>query len=356
MVAAATSLSPGFLTTASCALAAMLVTASHAQGASASPSLAFSSVPISNRSAECSAAISTSNDPLAVRFGCNPYGSHRRARGRGTASSCSSSGTSRKKRSESLLLRLMVPLSSSMSSYSSEDVFEAFGAFRDGMQVRGGATNFPGGGGGGREGKGGDNIIRRSATAGGVQEDGPFVLEGVKNIRDLGSIPNSGIVKGRVFRTGHLSDATAADTATLMDVTGLRTLVSDYCNGSYLGGGGAGVGGSLVHVLVLFHANVKVHVNINVQGHCQCQRQCQRNVNTHTNAKVNANVGETINIGADVDGCVRVDVGIGADVDTDVDLVVDAAVCHLQTQCRLFRSSFWWLLSSLCVSRGRLAL
>lgn len=65
-----------------------------------------------------------------------------------------------------------------------------------------------------------------------VQGDGPFVLEGVKNIRDLGSIDGSGIVKGRVFRTGHLSQATEADAATLREVTGLRTLVS--CGGGYL--------------------------------------------------------------------------------------------------------------------------
>lgn len=53
----------------------------------------------------------------------------------------------------------------------------------------------------------------------------PFVLEGVKNIRDLGSIAGSGIVKGRVFRTGHLSDATEADAITLRDDTCLRTMV-----------------------------------------------------------------------------------------------------------------------------------
>lgn len=64
-----------------------------------------------------------------------------------------------------------------------------------------------------------------------VQRDGPFVLEGVKNIRDLGSIDGSGIVKGRVFRTGHLSQATEADAAMLREITGLRTLVS--CGGGY---------------------------------------------------------------------------------------------------------------------------
>ena len=53
----------------------------------------------------------------------------------------------------------------------------------------------------------------------------PLVLEGVKNIRDLGSIAGSGIQRGRVFRTGHLSDATESDAAALRDVTGLRTMV-----------------------------------------------------------------------------------------------------------------------------------
>ncbi|CAN0164739.1 unnamed protein product, partial [Laminaria digitata] len=66
--------------------------------------------------------------------------------------------------------------------------------------------------------------LRCSSTAG-VQEEGPFVLEQVKNIRDLGSVEGSGIVRGRVFRTGHLSDATKADATALRDVTGLRTLV-----------------------------------------------------------------------------------------------------------------------------------
>ena len=59
----------------------------------------------------------------------------------------------------------------------------------------------------------------------GVQGEGPFVLEQVKNIRDLGSVGGSGIAKGRIFRTGHLSDATKADATALRDVTGLRTLV-----------------------------------------------------------------------------------------------------------------------------------
>lgn len=63
-----------------------------------------------------------------------------------------------------------------------------------------------------------------SSTAG-VQEEGPFILEQVKNIRDLGSVGGSGIAKGRIFRTGHLSDATKADAMALRDVRGLRTLV-----------------------------------------------------------------------------------------------------------------------------------
>lgn len=70
-----------------------------------------------------------------------------------------------------------------------------------------------------------------SATTAELQGDGSLVLEGVKNIRDLGSIEGFGIVKGRIFRTGHLSQATEADAATLREVTGLRTLVS--CGGRY---------------------------------------------------------------------------------------------------------------------------
>lgn len=82
-------------------------------------------------------------------------------------------------------------------------------------------ANSRGGGSGGR----GSSSIRCSSAAG-AQEEGAFVLEGVKNIRDLGCIGGSGIAEGRIFRTGHLSDATEADVALLRDVTGLRTLVS----------------------------------------------------------------------------------------------------------------------------------
>lgn len=78
---------------------------------------------------------------------------------------------------------------------------------------------------GGRQGA--VSELRCSSTAG-VQEEGPFVLEQVKNIRDLGSVGGSGIARGRVFRTGHLSDATKADATALRDVTGLRTLVRNF--------------------------------------------------------------------------------------------------------------------------------
>lgn len=57
------------------------------------------------------------------------------------------------------------------------------------------------------------------------QADGPLALERVKNIRDLATVKGSGIIKGRVFRTGYLSEATKADADRLRDVTGLRTMV-----------------------------------------------------------------------------------------------------------------------------------
>lgn len=95
-----------------------------------------------------------------------------------------------------------------------------------------------GGGGGGRSSSGGrgrggggtpPDTTKRSATAAATdvfKEDEPYVLEGVKNIRDLSSIEGYGIAPGRVFRTGHLSAATERDAKTLRDSTGLRTLVS----------------------------------------------------------------------------------------------------------------------------------
>lgn len=58
-----------------------------------------------------------------------------------------------------------------------------------------------------------------------MEEDSALIFERVKNIRDLASVPGSGIRKGRVFRTGYLSDATESDAATLREVTCLRTLV-----------------------------------------------------------------------------------------------------------------------------------
>lgn len=58
-----------------------------------------------------------------------------------------------------------------------------------------------------------------------MEEDSGLIFERVKNIRDLASVPGSEIRKGRVFRTGYLSDATESDAATLREVTCLRTLV-----------------------------------------------------------------------------------------------------------------------------------
>ena len=92
-----------------------------------------------------------------------------------------------------------------------------------------GSSSDGGSGDGGRSsirgGRQGAVSEQRCSSTAGVQEEGPFVLEQVKNIRDLGSVVGSGIAKGRVFRTGYLSDATKADAAALRDVTGLRTLV-----------------------------------------------------------------------------------------------------------------------------------
>ncbi|CAM9730061.1 unnamed protein product [Ectocarpus fasciculatus] len=81
---------------------------------------------------------------------------------------------------------------------------------------------------GGRGSEGGARTLKCSATAAPAdisRERDPFVLEGVKNIRDLSSVEGYGIVAGRVFRTGHLSAATERDAKTLRDSTGLRTLV-----------------------------------------------------------------------------------------------------------------------------------
>lgn len=92
-----------------------------------------------------------------------------------------------------------------------------------------GSSSGSSGSGGSKSGRGGGkgavSELQYSSTAD-VQEEGPFVLEQVKNIRDLGSVGGSGIARGRVFRTGHLSDATKADATALRDVAGLRTLVT----------------------------------------------------------------------------------------------------------------------------------
>lgn len=84
--------------------------------------------------------------------------------------------------------------------------------------------------GGAQRDGGGSETTRCSATvaaaaAGVFKDDEPFVLEGVKNIRDLSSVEGYGIAPRRVFRTGHLSDATERDAKTLRDSTGLQTLV-----------------------------------------------------------------------------------------------------------------------------------
>lgn len=89
------------------------------------------------------------------------------------------------------------------------------------------------GGGGNGRGAGGARLFAAAAaaTTGVPKEDEPFVLEGVKNIRDLSTVEGYGIAAGRVFRTGHLSAATKRDAKTLRDSTGLRTLVSTWGGG-----------------------------------------------------------------------------------------------------------------------------
>lgn len=75
-------------------------------------------------------------------------------------------------------------------------------------------------------GGGGDCMsVRKYQQQQEQQADGPLALERVKNIRDLATVKGSGIIKGRVFRTGYLSEATKADADRLRDVTGLRTMV-----------------------------------------------------------------------------------------------------------------------------------
>ncbi len=111
----------------------------------------------------------------------------------------------------------------------------------DSLFGRGGARGLGSGSGSGssggigeqrHEGGGVLDTIKCSATAeaaaaGVFKEDEPFILERVKNIRDLSSVEGYGIAPGRVFRTGHLSAATVRDAKMLRDCTGLRTLVSE---------------------------------------------------------------------------------------------------------------------------------
>eukprot|EP00903_Cladosiphon_okamuranus_P008461 g8129.t1 len=123
-----------------------------------------------------------------------------------------------------------------ISLFSRLRVSASAGGLFNKSTARGSSGDGGGGGGGGdnaggspRDGGGADKTrcsATAAAAAAGVFKDGePFVLEGVKNIRDLSSVEGYGIAPGRVFRTGHLSDATERDAKTLRDSTGLQTLV-----------------------------------------------------------------------------------------------------------------------------------
>ena len=193
--------------TSACAVSAMLVV--HA--GTPATSLAFTPPPVTNGSA-------------SYADHHRPWAAHN-ARASGDSASNNNKLTpvrlrrGRGRRGLSLFSRLR-------ASASADGLFNKSGARGGGGGGEGNHADGARRDGGGSEATGCSATASPAAAAGVFKDGEPFVLEGVKNIRDLSSVEGYGIAPGRVFRTGHLSDATERDAKTLRDSTGLHTLVS----------------------------------------------------------------------------------------------------------------------------------